>query len=938
MRSLLLIIVLPIALLASACIGPAGTSCSVTDNGDGTSTITCTDGTSVIVGDGTDGTDGTSCTVTDNGDGTQTITCDDGTSVTVTDGESGGTCTISDNGDGTSTITCEDGTSVVVTTGEDGGAVGGARITSYHGSSYLQTIGGFAEGKRMVDATITGATADAAGNVTVTFTVADDGDPVIALGSFSATIAHLVPVFETNGVDYLDNQWAPYITRTQTVSGTGFPNPSGTTGLQGSRESNGTLTHDGDGAYTYVFATALPTGYDRGALHRVTIMMGGDTGPTADATLDFVPDGGTAPYTRDVVTTAACKGCHGEELAGHGGDRLSVENCATCHAAGMTDPHGGESLDLEVMIHKIHAGGELPTVAGADGNPWLDDDNGEYAIWGYQNQKHSWETVGFPAVIENCTKCHSGTGGDADNWKKRPTRAACGSCHDDIDFTTVGTHAGGPQANDDNCAVCHTENGLEAISVAHDWLEHDPRNIPEFTAEITLSAPANGASYAGSEAPVVTVVLERDGTPLADHRILKGSAQGCTPSGFPLACAADADGKYATTLLFVSGPRSDRQPVLTTKARAQIVSTTAGPFTFASATSLTVKLDQGIDTYLADAWHTRQLGTVTVPVPAATYTVDQLATLLNGNAAFTARAIAFNQGGFLGLRSRNKGKAHAIQLVAGDVTTAVFSGDVAVKAPGGFTVSNQLASNAASVGAIPAASDDPKVTLYADRIEYRLDPVADLEPGTYIVGLELSQLGRVDANNYRTPTIAKVPFEVGELDGDPIAEEPLVAGNCASCHQSAGGKGFVLDWSRHNKVFDDTALDQCGACHDYQPQDPNAVTGLSWSGARPISKRVHAIHYGSSLNYPLATVDYSNGDPITGRNWNITYPQDVRNCETCHDDETTSGTWATNPSRLACVGCHDGDAAAVHMRLQTWDPTPTTPWSGDEEESCATCH
>ncbi len=39
--------------------------------------------------DGADGTTGDSCTVTDNGDGTKTITCEDGTSVTVSDGTDG---------------------------------------------------------------------------------------------------------------------------------------------------------------------------------------------------------------------------------------------------------------------------------------------------------------------------------------------------------------------------------------------------------------------------------------------------------------------------------------------------------------------------------------------------------------------------------------------------------------------------------------------------------------------------------------------------------------------------------------------------------------------------------------------------------------------------------------------------------------------------------
>ena len=58
------------------------------DNGDGTKTISCSDGTSVTVSDGASGTSGSSCTVADNGDGTKTISCGDGTSVIVSDGTS----------------------------------------------------------------------------------------------------------------------------------------------------------------------------------------------------------------------------------------------------------------------------------------------------------------------------------------------------------------------------------------------------------------------------------------------------------------------------------------------------------------------------------------------------------------------------------------------------------------------------------------------------------------------------------------------------------------------------------------------------------------------------------------------------------------------------------------------------------------------------------
>ncbi|MHB8060519.1 MAG: hypothetical protein ACYDHO_06775, partial [Gaiellaceae bacterium] len=66
--------------------GADGSSCTVVDNGDGTKTIACSDGTSVTVSDGAGGVSGSSCTVVDNGDGTKTISCSDGTVATVSDG------------------------------------------------------------------------------------------------------------------------------------------------------------------------------------------------------------------------------------------------------------------------------------------------------------------------------------------------------------------------------------------------------------------------------------------------------------------------------------------------------------------------------------------------------------------------------------------------------------------------------------------------------------------------------------------------------------------------------------------------------------------------------------------------------------------------------------------------------------------------------------
>ncbi len=70
---------------------------------------------------GVDG--GASCTVTDNGDGTGTVDCPDGTSLSVALPGSEA-CTVTDNGDGTGTVSCPDGTSidvVIVPSPDDGG-------------------------------------------------------------------------------------------------------------------------------------------------------------------------------------------------------------------------------------------------------------------------------------------------------------------------------------------------------------------------------------------------------------------------------------------------------------------------------------------------------------------------------------------------------------------------------------------------------------------------------------------------------------------------------------------------------------------------------------------------------------------------------------------------------------------------------------------------
>ena len=222
-----------------------------------------------------------------------------------------------------------------------------------------------------------------------------------------------------------------------------------------------------------------------------------------------------------------------------------------------------------------------------------------------------------------------------------------------------------------------------------------------------------------------------------------------------------------------------------------------------------------------------------------------------------------------------------------------------------------------------------------DCFTYTLDPVDDLVPGTYMINVEFADRGNPGPTTYRTPSVAVATFQVKQA-----AVEKEVADNCTSCHWSTNvagqGVGFVMDQPRHHKTFNSQVVDQCGGCHNYMSRE--TVASPTWTtggGTKPVSKRVHAVHMGAQLTYPTITVDHEESMP--GRDWQITYPQEIRNCESCHS-AATSGTWKTKPNRLACMGCHDSDAATAHMKIQVYDPTPLVPWSGDEQEACVTCH
>jgi|GEM_PF-867020 len=239
--------------------GKDGTSCTVGSDG-GTTTISCTDGTSVAVKDGADGTDGSSCSVTDNGDGTKTVACTDGTSVTVSDGAAGkdgtngtdgSSCSVTDNGDGTRTVACTDGTSVTVSNGANGqnGTDGqdGTSCTVTDNGNGVKTIS-------CTDGTSVTVSDGTNGQDGTSCTVTDNGDGTKTISCTDGTSVTVTDgVDGQNGTDGQDGTSCTVMDNgngTKTISCTDGTSVTVSDGTNGQDGTSCTVTDNGDGTKT----------------------------------------------------------------------------------------------------------------------------------------------------------------------------------------------------------------------------------------------------------------------------------------------------------------------------------------------------------------------------------------------------------------------------------------------------------------------------------------------------------------------------------------------------------------------------------------------------------------------------------------------------------------------------------------------------------------
>jgi OmcA/MtrC family decaheme c-type cytochrome len=198
-----------------------------------------------------------------------------------------------------------------------------------------------------------------------------------------------------------------------------------------------------------------------------------------------------------------------------------------------------------------------------------------------------------------------------------------------------------------------------------------------------------------------------------------------------------------------------------------------------------------------------------------------------------------------------------------------------------------------------------------------------------------------------------VPSVYPVFPGNPIQHDIVAEGACDACH-------YQLGITTPHGGRDDPKY--CVMCHTYQrangraattpvlsdpndPTSPGVMTGSTYIvsgqvdlGSDPTStargfasgefvRMIHQIHKGDELSL----TGYNYGGVLYNE---VTYPQDVRKCTTCHAG-TQGGRHLTNPSRKACGACHDNISWA--------SSTPTGfirhhAGALDNDAACSLCH
>jgi len=190
---------------------------------------------------------------------------------------------------------------------------------------------------------------------------------------------------------------------------------------------------------------------------------------------------------------------------------------------------------------------------------------------------------------------------------------------------------------------------------------------------------------------------------------------------------------------------------------------------------------------------------------------------------------------------------------------------------------------------------------------YPAGPVFD-ETKTHRLGIEIRGQAPISSNGI---------YNFVPAGGDPLFERRIVDNDtCFACHDIINFHGGPR-----------TDIDYCVTCHNPSSIDGDTVNE-PWGGTVDMKQMVHKIHYGKELTNGYFIVGY--GGPVDFSD--IAFPQDVRNCSTCHDESDANTPQASNwrevQNTATCGSCHDNIdfAAGDHVG------------GINDDSTCVQCH
>ncbi len=184
-------------------------------------------------------------------------------------------------------------------------------------------------------------------------------------------------------------------------------------------------------------------------------------------------------------------------------------------------------------------------------------------------------------------------------------------------------------------------------------------------------------------------------------------------------------------------------------------------------------------------------------------------------------------------------------------------------------------------------------TFARDLTAYPAGPTYD-ESKTHRLGVEI----RTNRGGFLPDNIPSnnAPYDFLPTGGMPIETRLIVNNNaCNACHDNLEFHGEAR--------FD---VEYCVTCHNPYSIDGDTAAE-PWGGTVDMKQMVHKIHYGANLANGYFVVGFRGSVHDYSE---VHFPQDVRNCTTCHQENDSTvpqaSNWRQVQNRDACGSCHDG--------------------------------